>query len=367
MGELVLRGVTGPVGARPPRVAGVTASVPAGGVLAVIGPSGAGKSTLLRLIAGLEELAAGAVWLGQDRLDERATRERDVALVTQDSLLYRHRDVGGNVALPLELAGVSADERGRRVSAESRVQRLGRLLRRRVGTLSEGERQRTALARGMVRTPSLLLLDEPLARVDTLERERLRRDLLAYLRGVAAPTVLATNDQREAMSLADELLVLDGGVVQQRGAPQEVYDRPATAAVAAFLGSPGAALVPGRVAVGHHTAHVLVGSGAWGVEPVDGAVRRLDGVSVTAAVRPEHLRLAEPGQAGVAGRVHHLEQLGDHVLVHVRLEGVDATVVVRHPVRPGPADPGEPTVVAAQPGGVRLYHPSSGAALAHRR
>lgn len=330
MAALHLVGVTGPAGAESARVADVTLSVDAGELLALVGPSGAGKTTLLRLIAGLDPLAAGTIRLGDQTLDDRPAAQRGVGLVTPHGALQPHLDVADNVAFPLRLGGVEAGERRRRVHAETSALGLRRVLRRRPRTLSAGERQATALAREMARLPSVLLLDEPMAGLDSAERVRLRRELAVYLRGLGAPTLLATNDQTEAISLGDRLAVLVGGRIVQIGEPQQVYDEPATAFVASFLGDPGANLLPGRVEVGARTVQVRVGDGAWPIEPATGSLRRLDGAEVLVAVRPEHViveRATRP--AGVSGTVTYVEWLGSHTLCHVAVADVQQSIAAR--------------------------------------
>lgn len=325
---LRLLALTGPAGAEPARVVDVTLSVEPGEILTLVGPSGAGKSTLLRLIAGLEAPAAGAVELDGRRLERLPVADRHLGLVTSDRPLQPNLDVAANVELPLRWQRLPAGERHRRVQAETGALGLRRLRRQRPGKLSAGKRQAAALARETARLPAAMLLDEPMAHVDAAERARLRGELGAYVRGLGVPALLATNDQTEAMAVGDHLAVMAGGGILQTGAPQAVYDDPATAFVAGFLGQPGAALVHGRVEVGARRAHVRVGDGAWPVEPATGPVRRLDGADVLVGARPEHVWLAgarEPGD--VPGRVTHVEHLGSHARAHVAVDAQQRVLV----------------------------------------
>lgn len=355
MRPLIVSGMTGPDHVEPPLVRDISLAVEPGRTCALVGPSGSGKTTIIRLVAGLDALTAGAVLLGDQRIDRLPTGKRNLALVDQEATLYRHLDVGENLAFPLRMRGIGASERGERVRAESRVHRLRDLLSRRPRSLSAGEQQQAALARGTVRVPELMLLDEPMAKLDAGLRSTVRAELATYLAGLEAPTLMATNDQIDALSLGDDLGVLREGRLVQIGPPQVVYHRPDSPFVAGFLGLPGANLVSGRVAIGGHSAWIRIGEGAWEFAPALGPVRTLADRRVTVAARAEHLRLGGADEASVPGHVALTEVLGSDGLVHVRLAGAAETVVLRRG-RPLPAR-GERVAVAADPEQLTLFEP----------
>ncbi len=329
MRPLILSGVTGPAHVQPPLVREISLAVEEGRVCALVGPSGSGKTTIIRLVAGLDDLTEGAVLLGDERIDRLPTGRRNLALVDQEATLYRHLDVGQNLAFPLRMRGIAAAERDERVRAESRVHRLRDLLRRSPRSLSAGERQQAALARGTVRVPELMLLDEPMAKLDAGLRSTVRAELSLYLQGLEAPTLMATNEQVDALSLGDDLGVVNEGRLVQIGPPQHVYHRPDSPFVAQFLGMPGANLVSGTVALGARTAWLRVGHGAWPFDPPVGPIRTLADRPVTIAARPEHLTLTDDPEVSVPAQVDLVESLGSDGLVHVALAGAAQRLVLR--------------------------------------
>jgi ABC-type sugar transport system ATPase subunit len=339
----------------------VDLSVAAGERLVVLGPSGAGKSTLLRVVAGLDRPTAGAVHL--DGVDVTATPPgaRDISMVNQEASLQPHLDVARNVGFPLSIHHVPTPEIEERVQAEARVFSLQRLLRRRPNTLSAGQRHDVALARSLVRRGSILLLDEPLARVDARRKDELLRQLLAVQEGYGVTLLAATNDQRVAMSLAHRLAVLESGRLVQVGVPTEVFERPASAFVGAFLGSPGMNLLPGRVRAA--VSGVRIDAGPLRVRSFAPEVTDLAGREVLVGLRPTDVRPYPAGDATIVIEevVTRTAFLGADVEVGLDAgEGRELTAVLRgtQPVR------GTLFRVTVDPRRIHLFDPD-GAALAH--
>ena len=208
-----------------------------GELLVLLGPSGCGKSTLLRMIAGLEEITSGDLWLDGELANHLAPRDRDVAMVFQNGALYPHRTVRGNLAFPLEIAKADPATSRNAWWSSPKALHIDEMLDRRPGTLSGGQRQRVAMGRAIVRQPSLFLMDEPLSNLDAGMRTELRMEISALVRSLGVTTIYVTHDQVEALSLADRIAILNRGVLQDMGTPAQVYNDPATAFVAAFLNS----------------------------------------------------------------------------------------------------------------------------------
>jgi multiple sugar transport system ATP-binding protein len=238
-GRVSMRGVSKSFG-RLAALRGLDLEVEPGEFLALVGPSGCGKSMALRLIAGLEEPDAGSIEIDRRAMDGVAPRTRDVAMVFQSYALYPHITVFRNLAMPLELRKVPRAEIERRVEEAAELLDIAYLLNRKPGPLSGGQRQRVALARAMVRAPSLFLFDEPLSSLDAQHRAELRGEIAKLHRRLGATFIYVTHDQAEAVMLADRIAVLDDGVIQQVGTPEELRERPANSFVATFLSGPSA-------------------------------------------------------------------------------------------------------------------------------
>ena len=239
-------------------------SVAPGESLALLGPSGCGKTTTLRLLAGLDPASGGRIVLDGEDVTQRPAGQRQVAMVFQSYALYPHLSVLGNLELGLEVRGVAPAERRQRIADVLALLQLDGLERRRPAQLSGGQRQRVALARALLRQPRLMLLDEPMSNLDAQLRDQLRPELRALLHRAGHPVIHVTHDQQEAMGLADRIAVLNGGVLQQVGTPQELYHHPANLFVARFLGRPGINLLAaeGGVQLGIRPEHLrLVASG----------------------------------------------------------------------------------------------------------
>jgi multiple sugar transport system ATP-binding protein len=285
--------------------------------IAFLGPSGSGKSTLLRIIAGLETADGGEVWLDGRRIDQLAPGERGVAMVFQHYALYPHMTARENMAFGLRNARVAADEIDRRIGDAARVLEIEPLLQRKPAQMSGGQRQRVAIGRALVKEPHLFLLDEPLSNLDAALRLRTRVELAQLKQRVDAPVIMVTHDQAEAMTLADRIIVMSDGRIQQIGPPMEIYSRPANIFVAQFVGSPAMTLVPGSLVEDEgEFATLKLGDGTV----VETRVPRSlvpQGGELRIGVRPEAVRIARSG--GAKAKVDLVERLGERTLVYAHL------------------------------------------------
>ncbi|MBI3078605.1 MAG: ABC transporter ATP-binding protein [Deltaproteobacteria bacterium] len=289
-------------------------------IVSLLGPSGSGKSTLLRIVAGLEMPDAGAIKIDEAVVNEIPPPQRDIAMVFQSYALYPHMSVAENIGTALRLRGVPRDEIRRRVGEVAALLDIESLLERRPRALSGGQRQRVALARAIVRQPKAFLLDEPLSNLDPALRERTRAELKTLFRAIGATVLYVTHDQLEALTLSDRMAVLLDGVLEQVGAPAEVYQRPVSIRAAQFVGSPPINLLPFRVADG-----VLRWQGLTVTPPraVAEALRARTR-EVLGGWRPEDIllhRSAEPGH--LTGRVTLVELAGPHTIVTVRVQDAE--------------------------------------------
>ena len=290
-----------------------------------VGPSGCGKSTLLRMIAGLEEITAGDLMIDGKRVNDVGPADRGLAMVFQSYALYPHMTVAENMGFALRLARVPRAERDRKVADAARILQLGPYLDRTPKDLSGGQRQRVAIGRAIVRNPRVFLFDEPLSNLDAALRGQMRIELARLHEELNATMIYVTHDQVEAMTMADRIVVLQAGKVEQVGTPLELYHHPVNLFVAGFIGSPRMNMLPARI-VGSDGAGVAVelASGSR-VEVAAQPGTAKAGDTVTLGVRPEMLR-PEPGGA-LAGDVKLVERLGGLTLLHVGLkDGTDVTV-----------------------------------------
>jgi multiple sugar transport system ATP-binding protein len=283
-----------------------------------LGPSGCGKSTLLRMIAGLERVDEGEIWIGPRRVDHLPPGERGVAMVFQHYALYPHMTIRDNMAFGLRNVGIAAGEIGSRVEAAAASLEIGHLLDRKPGQLSGGQRQRVAIARAIVKKPELFLFDEPLSNLDAALRVRTRLELAQLHQRLGTTMIFVTHDQVEAMTLADRIVVLNEGRVEQVGTPMDIYLRPATRFVATFVGSPTINLLAAKVAAD--------AEGRALVTFADGTMLRtlvpvapFPGEEATVGLRAEHVRVTDGGEPGMRGTARVVERLGERTLVHVDL------------------------------------------------
>jgi sn-glycerol 3-phosphate transport system ATP-binding protein len=332
-------------------VHGIGATFEAGEFVVVLGPSGCGKSTLLRMIAGLEPVTSGEIAIDGRVVNELEPRERGCAMVFQNYALYPHMTVAGNIGYALRVEGVRKAERDGRVREVARAIGLEDYLDRRPGQLSGGQRQRVAMGRAMIREPRVFLFDEPLSNLDAKLRVAMRLEVRRLHKRLGVTSVFVTHDQVEAMTLADRLVVMNTGSVEQVGAPAEVYDRPASTYVAGFLGSPPMNLL---TATSEGGAVVLPDGQRV---PVAGAPRG----DVTLGIRPERLSFrAAPGDLSLRASFDFSEELGMGRLFHGTLGG--AELIVHAPDREPPAW-GEPLEVHVAPDALHLFDGATGRRL----
>jgi multiple sugar transport system ATP-binding protein len=299
----------------------VTLDVADGELVVIVGPSGSGKTTALRIVAGLEAPTAGCVRIGGRDMVGVAPRDRDVAMVFQQPVVYPHLSVRDNVGYSLKARGTSASES--REATESIARRLGiaHLLERAPGTLSGGEAQRVVIARAAVRRPACLLLDEPLSNLDAPLRRELRREFATLHKSQRATTLFVTHDQEGALALAERIVVLRGGKIEQIGAPADIYDQPANRFVAGYFGSPPASFFPGSLAVSDgrlwfQSLAVRIAT----IEPVGNSLAGIVERPIVMAVRPEAVRLApwpnhNPEISVVVGTIRSLEFAGNRTVI----------------------------------------------------
>jgi ABC-type sugar transport system ATPase subunit len=344
-----------------------------GEFLILVGPSGCGKSTALRMVAGLERISAGDVFVGGTRVNDVPPKDRDIAMVFQNYALYPHMTVERNLAFGLRQRRMPKGEIARRVTDVSAMLGLDELLKRRPGQLSGGQRQRVAMGRALVREPKAFLLDEPLSNLDAKLRVQMRAELKKLHRRLDITTIYVTHDQVEAMTLGERIAVMSAGRLQQVGVPQDVYDHPRNVFVAGFIGSPPMNLLRGTARGGR------VSAGTFALERAGTA----DG-AVTVGVRPEALRPAgteSDGRPSIEVLVEVVEPLGDEVMIHGTVDAraaqsgaeveeatlladasMRAPVTVRldPDVRPAP---GDRVRLVAESEKVHLFDAESGAAI----
>ncbi|WP_084507720.1 ABC transporter ATP-binding protein [Geminicoccus roseus] len=311
MADIVLRSVRKSFGGNEV-VKGVDLTVPARTFLVILGPSGCGKSTLLRMIAGLEQISAGELHIAGERMNDKEPRERHCAMVFQNYALYPHMSVARNIGYPLEVAGVPRQERDKRIRATAASVGLSDYLERKPGQLSGGQRQRVAMARAMIREPRVFLFDEPLSNLDATLRVQMRLELRRLHQRLGVTSVLVTHDQTEAMTMADMLVVMKNGQIEQVGTPLEVYGRPASRFVASFIGTPPMNLVDARI---DQDGRVVLAGG-----PLPFLAEGADAGPVQLGIRPEHVELAQsPEEADMEVPLEIVEELGATRVLHARL------------------------------------------------
>jgi multiple sugar transport system ATP-binding protein len=317
-------------------IKGVDLSIKDGEFVVFVGPSGCGKSTLLRMIAGLEDITEGELRIGDRVVNHVEPRDRGIAMVFQSYALYPHMTVYDNVGFGLKLARTPKDVRDRKIRDAARILQMEHLLDRKPSQLSGGQRQRVAIGRAIVRQPEVFLFDEPLSNLDAALRVDMRMELARLHQDLGATMIYVTHDQVEAMTLADKIVVLNAGVVQQVGSPIELYQRPANLFVAGFIGSPKMNLLSGRIeSVGAGTV-VISSQDMARVEVAADSDALAVGDTVTLGIRPQQLNLGEGGS--LVGQVVLVERLGSETNVSVNLpSGANILAVLEgdHVLQPG--------------------------------
>ncbi|WP_367716042.1 sn-glycerol-3-phosphate ABC transporter ATP-binding protein UgpC [Nitratireductor sp. GISD-1A_MAKvit] len=292
-------------------IKGVSVDVPDGAFVVLVGPSGCGKSTLLRMIAGLEDISDGTISIGGRVINDVEPKHRDIAMVFQNYALYPHMTIAENMGFSLRLAKRPKDEIDRRVREAAVILGLADYLDRYPRQLSGGQRQRVAMGRAIVRDPQVFLFDEPLSNLDAKLRVQMRAELKDIHARLKTTTIYVTHDQIEAMTMADRIVVMRDGIVEQVGAPLELYDRPNNTFVASFIGSPSMNLLKGSVAKSGRAVSVEGGAEL----PFEGDAP--DVGSVVYGIRPEHLHLSTDG-GGFEAVATNVEPTGSETLVQVR-------------------------------------------------
>jgi multiple sugar transport system ATP-binding protein len=324
-----------------------------------VGPSGCGKSTLLRIIAGLEPITSGDVLIGDKRVNDLPAAQRNIAMVFQDYALYPHMTVYDNMSFALELRGMSKTDIDAKVRRAAAMLHIEPYLDRKPKALSGGQRQRVAMGRAIVRDPQVFLFDEPLSNLDAKLRSQVRAEIKSLSQQLKTTMIFVTHDQVEAMTMADRIVVLQSGTVQQIGTPEQVYESPANQFVAGFMGSPTMNFFPiellGENCVLTHDRSVM---------PLDAAGRRrlrsVGGMAIL-GVRPEHFVVADGAADAIAVVVKLVEPLGSDTLIHFELGGTPAIARVAPDLR---AKAGDTIPLRPQPARIHLFDPGNGQVLA---
>ncbi len=333
-----------------PVIHGVSVDIEDGEFVVLVGPSGCGKSTLLRMIAGLENITAGEIRIGNRVVNQLPPKARDVAMVFQNYALYPHMTVAANMGFSLKLRKTPKAEVDKRVARAAEILGLTPLLERFPRQLSGGQRQRVAMGRAIVRDPQVFLFDEPLSNLDAKLRVAMRTEIKALHQRLQTTTVYVTHDQIEAMTMADKIVVMHDGIVEQIGEPLDLYDRPANLFVAGFIGSPAMNFMKGRIEGGRFIAD----NGA-ALPIANGAAAKSGRANY--GFRPEHLTVAEDG---VATRVVVVEPTGSETQVVVECGGQEVVCVFRERIA---AAPGETLRIKPNPQLVHLFDETSGQRL----
>ena len=299
--------------------------------IVLVGPSGCGKSTTLRMVAGLEEISGGELYIGGQLMNDVAPKDRDIAMVFQNYALYPHMTVRENIAFPLKLRKVDKTEIDQRVNQAAEILGITEYLDRKPKALSGGQRQRVAIGRAIVREPKVLLMDEPLSNLDAKLRNQMRAEIIKLRQRINTTFIYVTHDQTEAMTLGDRIVIMKDGVIQQIGTPQEVFDHPANLFVAGFIGMPQ---------MNFYDAELTQENGSYAVT-LDGAKVVLSGEKqvnlkknhvkpgpITLGVRPEHLLLSGSEDNAIRGTVDVSEMMGSAVHLHVSACGRDTIMIV---------------------------------------
>ena len=297
----------------------------------LVGPSGCGKSTTLRMVAGLEEISGGELYIDGQLVNDVAPKDRDIAMVFQSYALYPHMSVWENMAFPLKLRKTPKEEIAQRVSQAAEILGITQYLDRKPKALSGGQRQRVAIGRAIVREPKVLLMDEPLSNLDAKLRNQMRAEIIKLRHRINTTFIYVTHDQTEAMTLGDRIVIMKDGVIQQVGTPQEVFNHPANLFVAGFIGMPqmnfyDAELVMDgdKYAVNLEKAHIVLS------EEKQANLRRnnVKPGAVTLGVRPEHLLLSDSADNTISGKIEVSEMMGSAVHLHVSACGSDTIIIV---------------------------------------
>jgi multiple sugar transport system ATP-binding protein len=337
-----------------PVIHGVDVSIQDGEFVVLVGPSGCGKSTLLRMIAGLENITSGEISIGGRVVNNLPPKERDIAMVFQNYALYPHMTVAANMAFSLKLRGAPADEVDTRVKRAADILSLRPYLERYPRQLSGGQRQRVAMGRAIVRDPQVFLFDEPLSNLDAKLRVAMRTEIKELHQRLKTTTVYVTHDQIEAMTMADKIVVMHDGIVEQIGTPLDLYDKPANQFVAGFIGSPAMNFLKGQVKANASASF----EGPNGVNlPLKTAPANSDGRPAIYGIRPEHFTIADDG---AEAEIVVVEPTGSETQVFAKLGGEEIVAVFRERHQ---FQPGEKIRLKPDPALVHLFDEATGKRL----
>jgi sn-glycerol 3-phosphate transport system ATP-binding protein len=333
---------------------GVDLDIEKGEFVVIVGPSGCGKSTLLRMIAGLESVTEGTIMLGSERIDDFDPADRGCAMVFQNYALYPHMTVRENIGYPLKIARLPKAEREKRVADAAAMLDLSDYLDRRPAQLSGGQRQRVAMGRALVREPGVFLFDEPLSNLDAKLRVTMRIEIKRLHRRLKATSIFVTHDQVEAMTMADKLVVMNGGFVEQIGSPVEIYRRPASTFVAGFLGAPAMNLMPASVSAGS------IGLDGAPQQLIDSPAVLEDGTAAIVGIRPEDVVIAGRADTIDGARVDLIEELGGSRIAYCSLLRQEIAIVVPKTI---PILEGDRLKLEFPTDSIHLFDPATGKRL----
>ncbi len=300
---------------------GVDLTIKDGEFVVLVGPSGCGKSTLLRMIAGLEDISSGEIRIGGRRVNDLDPKDRDIAMVFQSYALYPHMTVAENMSYSLRLRKTAKEKIATAIAGAGAKLGLGALMERRPKALSGGQRQRVAMGRAIVRAPKAFLFDEPLSNLDARLREQMRGEIKKLHQDLGATSIYVTHDQIEAMTLADRIVAMNAGIVQQVGSPLDLYDRPANLFVAGFMGSPAMNMFAGTYRNSGGAPRVELAEGV--AVPVGEGIAAADGARVTLGIRPEHVVVTRGGGPGIQAFIDLVEPTGFGTILHASAFGAD--------------------------------------------
>lgn len=303
--------------------------------IVLVGPSGCGKSTTLRMVAGLEEISEGELYIDDKLVNDVEPKDRDIAMVFQSYALYPHMTVRENMEFPLKLKKVPKEEITRRVDEAAEILDITQYLDRKPKALSGGQRQRVAIGRAIVREPKVLLMDEPLSNLDAKLRNEMRAEIIKLRQRINTTFVYVTHDQTEAMTLADRIVIMKDGYIQQIGTPQDVFEHPANVFVAGFIGMPQMNMFPAKLTKNGADYTVTVGEKQPAVIPVPKemaaalSAKGVESKDVIVGIRPEHIQLKESGTDVLHGKVDVSEMMGSEIHLHVSAAGKDVVMRVQ--------------------------------------
>jgi multiple sugar transport system ATP-binding protein len=329
-----------------------------------LGPSGCGKSTLLRMIAGLESVDEGEIWIDGRRVDRLPPGERQVAMVFQHYALYPHMSVRENMSFGLRNVRMPMDEISRRVNDAAKMLEIGHLLDRKPAQISGGQRQRVAIGRAIVKEPKLFLFDEPLSNLDAALRVRTRLELAQLHQRVGAAMIFVTHDQVEAMTLAQRIIVMNGRRIEQIGTPMEIYSRPATQFVARFVGTPAMNIVPAKVIreaqadAARSFVRIALPDNSVVATHIDSAHLPAGDAELKFGIRAESIDVGAPSTGDTRGRVKFVERLGDRSLVYVCLS--DDTTLVAEDIGMSKVSLGDTVGLKFDPAAAHLFDEARG-------